>query len=189
MRRLETERRAVSIMTIHKAKGLQFPVVALPDLADRYSGSRYDRGWTTSMLHVDGQLSIDLYTDMSSDREAIKQAEEQAEDLRLVYVAATRAQSRLIAWWANTKFNTSTSPLHRLLNADKDSALPPALNIAGVAIRTSGHWTVKWLTWCRCRARPELPRCRAPPIWLPGWRHASSMTTSIVTGRALPTVG
>ncbi|WP_260289195.1 UvrD-helicase domain-containing protein [Propionibacterium freudenreichii] len=131
VRRLETERRAVSIMTIHKAKGLQFPVVALPDLADRYSGSRYDRGWTTSMLHVDGQLSIDLYTDMSSDREAIKQAEEQAEDLRLVYVAATRAQSRLIAWWANTKFNTSTSPLHRLLNADKDSALPPALNIAG----------------------------------------------------------
>lgn len=131
VRRLETDRRAVSIMTIHKAKGLQFPVVALPDLADRYSRDRNDNPWEGSLLHVDGRLCVDLFTAMSAERRDIARAEGQAEDLRLLYVAATRAQSRLIAWWANTRMNTSTSPLHRIINADKAVAQPPALNYPG----------------------------------------------------------
>ena len=41
-------------------------------------------------------------------------AEEAGEALRLLYVALTRAQSQVVAWWAPTT-NTPASPLHRML--------------------------------------------------------------------------
>ena len=41
-------------------------------------------------------------------------AEEGGEWLRLLYVALTRAQSQVVAWWAPTR-NTPASPLHRML--------------------------------------------------------------------------
>ena len=41
--------------------------------------------------------------------------ENTGEEMRLAYVAMTRAQSGLVLWWAGTKQNTSKSALHRLL--------------------------------------------------------------------------
>lgn len=127
VRRLETDLPAVSIMTVHKAKGLQFPVVALPDMADRYVSTDPESRRRRTLVHENGKLVLDIFGDLEPSRDAAKLAEEQAEDLRLLYVAATRAQSRILAWWTNTRYNTECSPLHRLVSAQcADGEAPPS---------------------------------------------------------------
>ena len=80
--RLESERRLVQIVTIHKSKGLEYPLVFLPFLcAYRASDS--------ALFHADDGLQLDLSGDPEARAEADK--ERLAEDLRLLYVALTRA--------------------------------------------------------------------------------------------------
>lgn len=113
-RRLASDRPAVKVMTVHAAKGLQFPVVLLPEAANRKTGSRDDD--MPVIGHVDGRRVLDVAAPaLRGARDDQYQTEELAESLRVFYVACTRAQSRLICWWAPTLFNTQTSPLHRLL--------------------------------------------------------------------------
>src|SRR5690606_36553902 len=52
-------------------------------------------------------------------------SEEAGESLRLLYVAMTRAQSQVVAWWSPSN-NTATSALHRLLfGRGPDEAVVP----------------------------------------------------------------
>jgi exodeoxyribonuclease V beta subunit len=113
-RLLDQDSAAVRILTVHTAKGLEFPVVYVPYAWDR---PRHDSPEVLS-LHESGQRILDVGGKLGPHyrpRQAHHQAEEAGEELRLFYVAATRAQSRLIMWWAPTKYNTTASPLHRLL--------------------------------------------------------------------------
>ena len=121
VRRLETDRDAVQIMTVHKAKGLQFPVVLLPEAADLWVPK--DDKDAALAYHADGSRVLDLGGSSAPGREARwdTTAGEEAEDrLRSLYVAATRAQSQLTLWWARTKGTTAASPLHRLLFRRRD---------------------------------------------------------------------
>lgn len=162
VRRLETDRSAVTVMTIHRAKGLQFPVVALPDMADKYIGDRPADRLGRVLVHEGGELGLDLFGDRSAARHRAKLAEEQAEDLRLLYVAATRAQSRLVLWWARTKRNTSRSALHRLLmNPPGDPAPAPSLPVgADVERAAAGREHVQLVVVPRPTGAPAAP---APP--------------------------
>lgn len=113
-RLLDQERAAVRIMTMHAAKGLGFPVVYVPYAWDR---PRRDTPEVLS-LHEDGRRILDVGGKLGPHyraRQDSHQTEEAGEELRLFYVSATRARSRLALWWAPTKFNTASSPLHRLL--------------------------------------------------------------------------
>jgi exodeoxyribonuclease V beta subunit len=126
VRRLETDRHAVQIMTVHKAKGLQFPVVLLPEAADLWVPDEDEDNCLA--FHADGRRVLDV-----GGREAPGRAErlqahaaEQAEDrLRSLYVAVTRAQSQLTLWWSRTRSNTESSPLHRMLFRRRDRVGPP----------------------------------------------------------------
>ncbi|SER70077.1 exodeoxyribonuclease V beta subunit, partial [Propionibacterium cyclohexanicum] len=129
VRRLETDLPAVTIMTIHKAKGLQFPVVALPDMASRFVSVKPPDRLRRTLVHENGELVLDVFGDLDARRDDTKLAEEQAEDLRLLYVAATRAQSRVIGWWANTQRTTDSSPLHRLVASRSTQGQPPPVSI------------------------------------------------------------
>ncbi len=94
----------VRIMTIHKAKGLEFPVVAVPGLGRKLlipdsSGLSIERDrdgrWHTAMkLKRVGSPPIDLYE--SAELKAEGKERESEEELRLFYVAMTRAERRLI---------------------------------------------------------------------------------------------
>ncbi len=112
-RRLDSDAAAVQLVTIHASKGLQYPVVYLPALADRNVPTP-----STPLFHDDeGRRCLDVGAgggDAWGDHVTRWAREEAGEWLRLLYVAVTRAQSQVVAWWAPTR-NTPASPLHRLL--------------------------------------------------------------------------
>ena len=93
--RLESDRNLVQIVTIHKSKGLEYPVVFCPFLWDGHAGG------SPSTLegreyHDAAGLPVLDYSD-DGDEAAIKAQiglERAAENLRLVYVALTRAVQR-----------------------------------------------------------------------------------------------
>ncbi len=107
--RLESDEQLVKVVTIHKSKGLEYPLVFLPFIcsAKPVDGSRLP-------LHyhdVAGKAQISL----KPTAELIAQADDErlAEDLRLLYVALTRAQHA--CWLGVTDLkrgNNNSSVLH-----------------------------------------------------------------------------
>jgi ATP-dependent exoDNAse (exonuclease V) beta subunit len=92
---LEEGSDGVRLMTVHKAKGLEFPVVILADITARltpWDATRYvdaDRG--VCALRIAGWSPKDLV-----DHKAMELAREQKEGERIAYVAATRARDLLV---------------------------------------------------------------------------------------------
>ncbi len=82
-------------MTVHKAKGLEFPVVILADLTCRMSrtdASRYlDASRGLCAIKIGGWAPHELH-----EHEAEEVARDEAEGVRLAYVAATRARDLLV---------------------------------------------------------------------------------------------
>ena len=112
-RRLETDTAAVQVITVHASKGLQFPVVLVPFLWDKYSPPSpatigYDRD-DVRLLHVGGKGSPGY-----DEARAAGAAADDGEGLRLAYVALTRATSQVVAWWAPSA-NSVRGALTRLL--------------------------------------------------------------------------
>ncbi|MCW2846893.1 MAG: exodeoxyribonuclease beta subunit [Marmoricola sp.] len=121
-RRLDTDARAVQFVTIHASKGLQYPVVHLPLAFDKWSPEE-----TSPLFHDDdGRRTLDVSgLGDSSANAATARHEACGEELRLTYVALTRAQSQVVAWWAPT-WNAGNAGLTRLLlgRAPGESAVP-----------------------------------------------------------------
>lgn len=90
--RLESDRNLVQIVTVHRAKGLEYGVVFCPFLFDGRpapASSGPMRAWHRQ----DGKLVLDYRLASAKDKDisARLQQERDAEDLRLIYVALTRA--------------------------------------------------------------------------------------------------
>jgi exodeoxyribonuclease V beta subunit len=90
VQRLESEEPAVQIMTIHKAKGLEAPIVFV---AGGFSPAPNDE--KPRVYHDDGRRFAWVGTIGDPAVEERAKAEERQEDERLMYVALTRAQGRL----------------------------------------------------------------------------------------------
>lgn len=82
--RLESDRHLVQVITIHKSKGLEYPLVWLPFVGNFRQQQ--------DVLYHD-RHSFEALLDLNADEESQALAEEErlAEDLRLLYVALTRA--------------------------------------------------------------------------------------------------
>ena len=92
----------VRIMSIHKSKGLDFPVVILSDLARRFSNMDFQ---SSVLVHpqlglgpvcVDARRHIQYPTIARQALERTLRREAKAEELRVLYVAMTRAKEKLV---------------------------------------------------------------------------------------------
>jgi exodeoxyribonuclease V beta subunit len=112
-RRLDSDATAVQVMTVYAAKGLQFPVVYLPFAFNR---NVQDRDMV--LFHDDEVRCLYIGGKESPDYQAVQRLgrqEEASGDSRLTYVALTRAQAQVVAWWspANDEPNGGLSRLLR----------------------------------------------------------------------------
>jgi exodeoxyribonuclease V beta subunit len=102
--RLESDEEAVRIVTMHSAKGLEYPVVFCPFLWQRGNFLKKQKDFVT--CHDENrELLIDLGSPNFARHKEQALAEELAEELRLAYVALTRAKYRCYAFWAEVKGN------------------------------------------------------------------------------------
>ena len=93
--RLESDANLVQIVTIHKSKGLQYPVVFLPFLWDEdHSSTRHGVMYHSEVTNEDESIDTVLTIDTKPDEAAKKKhiSEVRAEAMRLLYVALTRAE-------------------------------------------------------------------------------------------------
>jgi len=101
--RLESDEQLVKIITIHKSKGLEYPIVFCPFLWDANLRSAKDE---VVRFHQDDETKQNCAAfsepDLSLAKESVT-VEEQAEDIRLLYVALTRARERCVILWGNIK--------------------------------------------------------------------------------------
>ena len=115
-RRLESDAEAVQVLTMHRSKGLEFPVVYYPDL---WEPSPTPREREPVTFHdAAGTRTIDVGLEGPQWKGHVAQHidEQRGEDLRLAYVALTRAKHQAVVWWAGS-FGSRDSALSRLLFA------------------------------------------------------------------------
>ena len=125
-RRIESEADAVQIMTIWKAKGLEFPVVCLPMLWRNGKGAEavVCTDPATNLRTLDLAKGT-CWPDPTTAARRKEQSDEEysGERLRLLYVALTRARHHTAVWWANGP-NSKKNPLSRFLFArDPDTGM------------------------------------------------------------------
>ena len=89
LQRLEGERRAVQILTMHQSKGLEAPIVAL------YGFTRPNLQSKVKRFHRGAERCLYLGSPPEPARTAVE-VERTAEAERLLYVALTRAQAQLV---------------------------------------------------------------------------------------------
>jgi len=116
---------AVSIMSIHKSKGLEFPVVFLCNLSRRFNMESL-----RAQILCHKELGIGLsvaqhqkrirYPSGAKRAIAVKMAEETiSEEMRVLYVAMTRARDRLVMTYASQNLEGDLSDI--VLRQDFDS--------------------------------------------------------------------
>jgi ATP-dependent helicase/nuclease subunit A len=106
---------AVRLMTIHKSKGLEFPVVILPNLCANMRGRGGDKlkaDWETGLVGLRLGKSANAAMAALEERELGK---ERDEEVRVLYVAMTRPMRRLVLVGSGEP--KSGSPASRLVEA------------------------------------------------------------------------
>ena len=120
--RLESDADAVTIVTVHRSKGLQYPVVWCPylwDGADHVGSLVRNDDRDVLRVHDAGALHLDLDLDRAGPKAARLDAaarERWEENLRFLYVALTRAKHRCVVVAGPFK-GVGASALHRVLHA------------------------------------------------------------------------
>jgi len=99
--RLESDEDAVKIITMHGSKGLEFPIVFCPFLWQR--GSQLKKQQHLIKCYENNELIADLGSPLFEQHREIALEEELAEDLRVFYVAITRAKYRCYINWADVR--------------------------------------------------------------------------------------
>ena len=175
---LEEDSDGVRMMTVHKAKGLEFPIVILVDLTCKLSRAEAGR-WIDPAGHMcaiklGGWAPTDLLL-----HGAEESARDRAEGERLAYVAATRARDVLIVpaigdevyegGWLDPLMPAIYPPAIPKANADRGAWLS-RLSLEGhghVAPRRRPRATddsrtrrVRLQAPCPTRRRADLPTCR-----------------------------
>ena len=138
----------VRVMSVHKSKGLEFPIVLLCDMAARTSrpspmdGLLADPELGAGLPRVDRELGTRRSTLIQTAAESVRRRKEVSEEIRILYVAMTRAQDRLILIGTPTK--NAFERWEKLNGAPAECAseldmVCPALLSAGAGFQPGGE--------------------------------------------------
>jgi len=106
--RLESDEDAVKVVTMHAVKGLEYPIVFCPYLWHRSGWLQKEKYCITYHDGENNQVADLGSADFDARREVALQ-EELAEEVRLLYVAVTRASSRCYVFWADVSGSGSVA--------------------------------------------------------------------------------
>jgi exodeoxyribonuclease V beta subunit len=104
--RLESESEAISILTVHKSKGLEYPIVFLPSLSMTVGAKAKEFTYHQD----DGKLVVDLKEVATDAAKEKGKLEDGQEDARVLYVGLTRAASRCYLYHAPLKLSEDDRP-------------------------------------------------------------------------------
>lgn len=137
--RLESDAALVKIMTIHSSKGLEYPVVFCPfNWTSRITKNKVDIvEFHDPQNHY--QPSVALAEPLLSEALQVAEEEQQAEALRLLYVALTRARERCVIVWGNVK-EIQQSALYQLLHPE--NTLDMREDLQQLSIHSAGNIAV-----------------------------------------------
>ena len=121
--RLESDEQAVKVVTMHAVKGLEYPVVFCPYLWYRPGFLRKEKHCVFSHDEENRRVA-DLGSEDFALRRERALEEELAEEVRLLYVAVTRASTRCYAFWADVQGSQYFAP-------SRESALAWVLSLDG----------------------------------------------------------
>ena len=122
----------VRIMTIHKSKGLEFPIVILANAAVKYN--KRDTSSEIVMHHnlgigincVDSEYKVTYPSVIKQSISMAMQAENKSEELRVLYVALTRAKEKLIIFGNMSDYSKLDSSLYVMY--DKENKIDPIIS-------------------------------------------------------------
>ena len=112
--RLESDENLVKIVTVHRAKGLEFPVVFCP-----FAWFGHRPGAETTAEYYDPNAATPVLDVRPAPAALDRQSDEQhSDELRLLYVALTRARYRCEVTWARVTHG-GYAPLAWLLHGEE----------------------------------------------------------------------
>ncbi|MFA4917067.1 MAG: exodeoxyribonuclease V subunit beta [Syntrophales bacterium] len=116
--RLESDEDAVRVITIHKSKGLEYPVVFCPFM---WGGSRLTgNDFSFHDRENEWQLTYDLGSSNSASCKKLAERELLAENIRLFYVALTRAKNRCYLIWGRFNKAGTSAPAYLFHRTDEE---------------------------------------------------------------------
>ncbi len=125
----ETDEESVRIMTVHTAKGLEFPMVVLSGMTAQ--PTRRPAG--VQVLWVDGRweakLGRGVATEKFDDAAPVEEQMDVEERRRLLYVAATRARDHLVVSVHRVDGTSSDATAAELLWSAQAAPTPPELPV------------------------------------------------------------
>lgn len=172
----------VKIMSIHRSKGLEFPVCILAGCARRFNKEKGDVFLHPSLglgVKLKSENGLSRYTTMPREAVALElDRDEMSEELRILYVAMTRAKEKLIMVTAVKNAAKTLGKLATRLTAEK--------RIQPYVVR-SASCISDWLLLCALR-HPSGGRLRELAGALPGITAESGEPWSIhlIASQAAP---
>ena len=125
--RLESDEDAVKVITIHKSKGLEFPIVFCPFGWGKSQVSGDD--FTFHDMDADRRITLDLGSREMENHRVMAQNELLAENLRLLYVAVTRAIQRCYLVWPRLRYAETSALAYLLHGPGSESSLDTSDNL------------------------------------------------------------
>ena len=162
---------AVRLMTIHSSKGLEFPVVFLADLSRKFNlqdmreAILVDSDLALGCNRVDTARFVRYPTLAKSAIVRKKTAEAVSEELRVLYVAMTRAKDRLVMTYYSRRLQ------QELKNLASQLTMPPSEELCAAAT-CPGHW-ILLSALCRTEAGALFALSGESPasqVWADTWR-------------------